>query len=60
MRVTENAALNSDCPWRIKIMMRRGGHPTDSRHDHDFTDWDAVWRFGREIAGMVVAPTTVP
>lgn len=44
----------------IKIMMRRGGHPTDSRHDHDFTDWDAVWRFGREIAGMVVAPTTVP
>jgi menaquinone-dependent protoporphyrinogen oxidase len=37
----------------IKLMMRRGGHPTDTSRDHDFTDWDAVERFGAECAGLV-------
>ena len=34
----------------IKLMMKHGGHPTDTSHDHDFTDWDAVDRLGREVA----------
>jgi menaquinone-dependent protoporphyrinogen IX oxidase len=31
-------------------MMHKGGHPTDTSRDHDFTDWDAVERFAREFA----------
>src|SRR5690606_17626053 len=26
----------------IRLMMKRGGHPTDTSQDHDYTDWDAV------------------
>jgi menaquinone-dependent protoporphyrinogen IX oxidase len=26
--------------------MRRGGHPTDTSQDYDYTDWEAVERFG--------------
>ena len=37
----------------IRLMMRHGGHPTDTSRDHDFTDWDAVDRFGAECAGLV-------
>jgi menaquinone-dependent protoporphyrinogen oxidase len=37
----------------MRLMMRRGGHPTDTSHDHDFTDWEAVERFGREFATLV-------
>jgi menaquinone-dependent protoporphyrinogen oxidase len=37
----------------IKLMMKHGGHPTDTSRDHDFTDWDAVDRFGAECAGLV-------
>ena len=37
----------------IKLMMRRGGHPTDTSRDHDFTDWDDVERFGAECAALV-------
>ena len=33
--------------------MRRGGHPTDTSHDYDYTDWEAVERFGREFAALV-------
>ena len=44
----------------IKMMMRTGGHPTDSSQDYDYTDWDAVWRFGGEVARMVGTPTAVP
>jgi menaquinone-dependent protoporphyrinogen oxidase len=43
----------------IKMMMRRGGHPTDSSQDHDYTDWDAVWRFGGEIAAMLPTPSAI-
>ena len=38
----------------MRMMMRRGGHPTDVSHDYDYTDWDAVERFGREFAALVV------
>ena len=43
----------------IKMMMHRGGHPTDSSQDYDYTDWDAVWRFGGEVAALVPAPSAV-
>ena len=35
----------------IRLMMRKGGHPTDTSRDHDFTDWDAVEDFARACAG---------
>jgi menaquinone-dependent protoporphyrinogen oxidase len=39
----------------IRLMMKRGGHPTDTSRDYDYTDWDAVERFAhdfaREVAG---------
>jgi menaquinone-dependent protoporphyrinogen oxidase len=41
----------------IKLMMKRGGHPTDTGRDHDFTDWDDVERFGAECAAL--APVAV-
>lgn len=39
----------------IRLMMRRGGHPTDTSHDYDYTDWDAVDRFGRDFAASIRA-----
>ena len=39
----------------IRLMMRKGGHPTDTSRDHDFTDWAAVERFAREFAGALAA-----
>jgi menaquinone-dependent protoporphyrinogen oxidase len=40
----------------IRVMMHKGGHPTDTSHDHDFTDWEAVERFARECAAKVAVP----
>jgi menaquinone-dependent protoporphyrinogen oxidase len=40
----------------IRLMMHKGGHPTDTSHDHEFTDWDAVERFARRCAAMVGVP----
>ncbi|MCW3066243.1 MAG: hypothetical protein JWN32_3415 [Solirubrobacterales bacterium] len=40
----------------MRLVMRRGGHPTDSSHDYDYTDWDAVERFGHDCAGMIARP----
>ena len=37
----------------VRLMMRRGGHPTDTSQDYDYTDRDAVERFGREFAALV-------
>ncbi len=39
----------------IKMMMRRDGQPTDSSQDYDYTDWDAVERFGRQVAELLPA-----
>ena len=40
----------------MRLMMRgKAGHPTDSCHDYDYTDWGAVERFARECVGMVRA-----
>jgi menaquinone-dependent protoporphyrinogen oxidase len=43
----------------IKMMMHRQGHPTDSSQDYDYTDWDAVWRFGGRIAEMLPTPSAI-
>jgi menaquinone-dependent protoporphyrinogen oxidase len=43
----------------IKLMMHRGGHPTDTSRDYDYTDWDAVERFGRDCAGLLPAAALV-
>jgi menaquinone-dependent protoporphyrinogen oxidase len=40
----------------IKLMMKRGGHPTDTSRDHDFTDWEDVERFGAECAALLAVP----
>jgi menaquinone-dependent protoporphyrinogen oxidase len=37
----------------IPLVMRKGGHPTDTSRDHDFTDWDAVEAFAREFAARL-------
>jgi menaquinone-dependent protoporphyrinogen oxidase len=37
----------------IKLMMHRGGHPTDTSRDYDYTDWDAVDRFGEQCAALL-------
>ena len=43
----------------MRLMMRRVGHPTDASHDYDYTDWDAVDRFGREVAALAGIAVTV-
>lgn len=40
----------------IRLMMARGGHPTDTSHDHEYTDWEAVDAFARECAALVDTP----
>jgi menaquinone-dependent protoporphyrinogen oxidase len=42
--------------FAMKMMMRRGEHPTDTRRDYDYTDWTAVERFGVECAALVRVP----
>jgi menaquinone-dependent protoporphyrinogen oxidase len=37
----------------IRLMMRHEGHPTDTSRDFDYTDWDAVARFGHDFAATL-------
>jgi menaquinone-dependent protoporphyrinogen oxidase len=37
----------------IRLMMHKGGHPTDTSHDYDYTDWDAVERFAHDCAATL-------
>ena len=37
----------------MRLLMKRGGHPTDVTRDFDYTDWEAVDRFARECGTMV-------
>ena len=34
----------------MKLISRRAGHPTDTRRDHELTDWAQVRRFAADIA----------
>lgn len=36
----------------MRLMMRHGGHPTDTSRDYDYTDWEAVEKFGRRCAAL--------
>jgi menaquinone-dependent protoporphyrinogen oxidase len=42
----------------IKLMMHRGGHPIDTSQDYDYTDWDAVDRFGEQCAALLPVPAS--
>jgi menaquinone-dependent protoporphyrinogen oxidase len=42
-----------------RTLMRRGGHPTDTGRDYDYTDWDEVERFGGELASMMAKARAV-
>jgi menaquinone-dependent protoporphyrinogen oxidase len=49
--------------FAIRLLMRlivrnKPGHPTDTSHDYDYTDWSAVTRFGHECAAKLAALTT--
>ena len=39
----------------MRVLMRRGDHPTDVTEDYDYTDWDAVDTFGRDCATMLTS-----
>lgn len=43
----------------MRLMMKRGGHPTDTSQDYDYTDWDEVDRFAREFAEWLTATPVV-
>jgi menaquinone-dependent protoporphyrinogen oxidase len=45
--------------WWLQMISRRKGLPTDTSRDWDFTDWNEVERFARELASML-APATHP
>ena len=40
----------------MRVLMRRGEHPTDIAHDYDYTDWDSVDRFAREFEQTLASP----
>lgn len=39
--------------WWLKRISRSRGLPTDTSHDWDFTEWDEVERFARQLAATV-------
>ncbi len=52
----------------MRVLMHKGGHPSDVTRDYDFTDWEAVERlagaFGSRAAASAYAsrshPSTTP
>ena len=36
----------------MRLLMKHMGHPTDTSHDYDYTDWEAVDRLGAELASL--------
>ena len=44
----------------MRLLMRKGGHPTDASRDYDYTDWDAVQEFGRACAALAPEPAARP
>jgi menaquinone-dependent protoporphyrinogen oxidase len=37
----------------MRLLMKRGHHPTDASRDYDYTDWAAVEAFGHRCAALV-------
>jgi menaquinone-dependent protoporphyrinogen oxidase len=44
----------------MRLLMRRQHHPTDTSQDYDYTDWDAVDRWARELAAAARRPGSSP
>jgi menaquinone-dependent protoporphyrinogen oxidase len=42
----------------MRLLMKRGHHETDTSRDFDYTDWDAVGRFGEDCVAMVAGVAT--
>jgi len=36
----------------MRLMMKRGHHPTDTSQDHEYTDWEQVESFARQCAAL--------
>ena len=36
----------------MRLLMKHMGHPTDTSHDYDYTDWPAVDALGAELAAL--------
>ncbi|HEV2060676.1 MAG TPA: hypothetical protein VGR11_15090 [Solirubrobacteraceae bacterium] len=63
--VTERRDAVGDVPsvftrQLMRLLMKKMGHPTDTSHDYDYTDWDAVDRLGRELAESVKTAHAAP
>ena len=39
--------------WLMKLVVRKGGGPTDTRYDYEFTDWDQVDKFVQSFVEFV-------
>lgn len=39
----------------MRLLMRRGGHPTDTSRDYEYTDWVAVDRFADDFRELALA-----
>ena len=44
----------------MRLLMRKGGRPTDASRDYDYTDWGAVEQFGRACAALAAEPAGRP
>jgi menaquinone-dependent protoporphyrinogen oxidase len=42
----------------MRLLMARKDHPTDSSQDYDYTDWEAVERWARELAATLTPAVT--
>jgi menaquinone-dependent protoporphyrinogen oxidase len=46
--------------WLMQVMMHRAGHPADTSHDFELTDWDEVEEFAHDVAhGLDRMPVAV-
>jgi menaquinone-dependent protoporphyrinogen oxidase len=43
----------------MRLLMRHGGHPTDTSQDYDYTDWDAVEQLADDFA-QALSPAAGP
>lgn len=39
----------------MRVLMRRGEHPTDTTRDYEYTDWEAVDQFAHDFAALLAA-----
>ena len=39
----------------MRLLMKRGHHPTDTSQDYEYTDWEQVESFARRCAAMAAS-----